>query len=222
MAREAVSHRSARALKVLEALDRAMPEANIELDYQSPLGLVASVVLSAQTTDKAVNKVTPALLERFPTPAAFARATPEQVEPYIKTLGLFRNKAKSLVALGKAIEERHGGEVPLRREALAALPGVGNKTAGVVSMHLPGGDTAFPVDTHILRLSVRLGFSTETTPDKVEADMRRLVPEPWWFKGHQLLIWHGRRVCDARAPRCEACVVAELCPKKGVKAKKRK
>ena len=115
--------------------------------------------------------------------------------------------------------ERHGGEVPGSREALSALPGVGNKTAGVVSIHL-GTDVAFPVDTHILRLSKRLGFTNKTDPDDVEADLRKLVPQPLWFKGHQLIIWHGRRCCDALKPACHRCVVSDLCPKKGVKQKK--
>ncbi|MCC6332616.1 MAG: endonuclease III [Myxococcales bacterium] len=209
----------ARALQILERLDAAMPEAEIELDYQSPLELLVAVVLSAQTTDKRVNLVTPALFKAFPTARHYAQATPAQVEVYIKTVGLFRNKAKALVKLGQVLLDRHGGLVPKTRAELAELPGAGQKTAGVVSIHL-GTDKAFPVDTHILRLSKRLGLSTHAEPDEVEADLRNLVPEPWWFKGHQLLIWHGRRCCDARRPECHRCVVAELCPKKGVPKKK--
>lgn len=195
-----------------------MPEAKIELDYTTPLELVVAVALSAQTTDKRVNLVTPALFARFQTAADYANATPAELEEFIKTVGLFRNKAKNLVKLGRALVERHGGEVPGKREELAELPGVGNKTAGVVSIHL-GTDSAFPVDTHILRLSYRLGFTTETTPDEVEADLQKLFPRELWFKGHQLLIWHGRRCCDALRPECHRCVVADLCPKKGVKKK---
>jgi endonuclease-3 len=195
-----------------------MPEAHIELDYTSPLDLLVAVVLAAQTTDRRVNQATPPLFRDFPTAAHYAKATPAELEAYIKTVGLFRNKAKSLVKLGKALVENHGGVVPLSRATLGELPGVGPKTAGVVSMHL-GGDTAFPVDTHVLRLSGRLGFSRQTDPNDVEADLQRLVPEAQWFKGHQLLVWHGRRVCHARSPECHRCVVAELCPKRGVKAK---
>ena len=133
-------------------------------------------------------------------------------------MGLFRNKTKNLIKLGQVLVERHGGEVPTSRAALAELPGVGNKTAGVVTIHL-GAETAFPVDTHILRLSKRLGLTAKTDPDDVEADLRKVFPEPLWFKAHQLIIWHGRRCCDALRPECHRCVVADLCPKKGVKLK---
>ncbi len=218
-ARETNDAKRARAVEIISRLDAAMPEAKIELDYTTPLELVVAVALSAQTTDRRVNMVTPALFARFKTAADYAAVTPAEVEPFIKTVGLFRNKAKNLVKLGQVLMERHGGEVPGSREALSALPGVGNKTAGVVSIHL-GTDVAFPVDTHILRLSKRLGFTNKTDPDDVEADLRKLVPQPLWFKGHQLIIWHGRRCCDALKPACHRCVVSDLCPKKGVKQKK--
>jgi len=217
--RETVDQKRARALEILRRLDGAMPEAEIELDYTTPLELLVAVALSAQTTDKRVNLVTPALFKDFPTAQHYAQAKPEHIEKYIQTVGLFRNKAKNLVKLGQVLVERHGGEVPKTRAELAELPGAGLKTAGVVSIHL-GTDKAFPVDTHILRLSKRLELSTKTDPDGVEADLQKLVPEDWWFKGHQLLIWHGRRCCDARKPECHRCVVAELCPKKGVPKKK--
>jgi len=196
-----------------------MPEAHIELDFSSPLELLVAVLLSAQTTDRRVNLVTPVLFQDFPTAAHYARATPAQLEAYIRTVGLFRNKAKSLVKLGQALVDTHGGKVPTRRELLATLPGVGPKTAGVVSINL-GGDDAFPVDTHVLRLSGRIALSRTDTPDEVEADLQRLVPKALWFKGHQLLVWHGRRVCHARAPECHRCVVSSLCPCWGVKRSK--
>ena len=218
--REPVEHKRARAVKIIERLDAAMPEAKIELDYRSPLELVVAVALSAQTTDKRVNLVTPALFARFPTAAAYAKASPVEVEGYVKTVGLFRNKSKNLVKLGQVLVERHGGEVPTSRAELAQLPGVGNKTAGVVTIHL-GAEHAFPVDTHILRLSKRLGLSTKSDPDDVESDLRKVFPEELWFKAHQLIIWHGRRCCDALRPECHRCVVADLCPKKGVKKKKK-
>ncbi len=215
MARETTEAKRARAAEIIGRLDAAMPEAKIELDYTTPLELVVAVALSAQTTDKRVNLVTPALFARFKTAADYAAAPPAEVEAYIKTVGLFRNKAKNLVKLGQALVARHGGQVPTSRAALAELPGVGNKTAGVVTIHL-GADAAFPVDTHILRLGKRLGLTTKSTPDEVEADLQRLVPQELWFKGHQLLIWHGRRCCDALRPECHRCVVADLCPKRGV------
>ena len=214
--RETKNERAARAAAVLDKLDAAMPEAKIELDHGSPWQLLVAVVLSAQSTDRRVNMVTPALHQAFPGPADYAKASPGEIEQHIKTLGLFRNKAKNLVALGKALMAEHQGAVPVSRAALAALPGVGNKTAGVVSMHI-GGDRAFPVDTHVMRLSYRLGFTKHDKPDDIEEDLRALLPEDRWFQGHQLLIWHGRRVCHAVGPECHRCVVAELCPKKGVK-----
>lgn len=221
MPRETLAEKRARAVTIITRLDAAMPEAKIELDYTTPLELVVAVALSAQTTDRRVNMVTPALFARFKTAADYAKATPAELEAFIKTVGLFRNKAKNLVKLGQALVERHGGEVPGSREALAELPGVGNKTAGVVSIHL-GTDVAFPVDTHILRLSYRMGLTTKTTPDEVEEELQKLLPKELWFKGHQLLIWHGRRCCDALRPECHRCVVADLCPKKGVKKQKAK
>jgi endonuclease-3 len=218
MARERREDRARRAVAILARLEEAMPEARIELDHRSPLELLVAVALSAQTTDKRVNLVTPALFRDHPTAAHYARATPAQLEPYIQSVGLFRTKARNLVALGQALEATHGGQVPSTRAALAELPGVGLKTAGVVAIHL-GTDHAFPVDTHILRLSARMGLSTASDPDGVEADLRRLLPRERWFLGHQLLIWHGRRVCHARSPECHRCVAEALCPRRGVKAK---
>jgi endonuclease-3 len=162
--------------------------------------------------------VTPALFQRFPDAQAYASVKPEVVEPFIQTCGLYRNKAKNIVAAAKALVAQHGGEVPRLREALEKLPGVGRKTAGVVCIHL-GGDAAFPVDTHVKRLAWRLGFTRQTDPDKVERDLQALLPSERWMNGHQLLVWHGRRTCFARSPACERCVVADLCPKRGVRAK---
>lgn len=215
--KETKNERAARAVAVIDKLDAAMPEAKIELDHGSPWQLLVAVILSAQSTDRRVNMVTPDLHRAFPAPEHYAKASPAEVEQHIKTLGLFRNKAKNLVALGKTLMAEHEGKVPISRAALAALPGVGNKTAGVVSMHI-GGDRAFPVDTHVMRLSYRLGFTRHDKPDDIENDLRALLPEEKWFQGHQLLVWHGRRVCHAANPECHRCVVAELCPKRGVKA----
>lgn len=214
-----MSDKRRRAAEVLERLEGAMPEAHIELNFERPLELLVCVILSAQTTDRRVNQVTPALFERYRSAADYAAATPQELEHFLKTLGLFRNKARSLVKLGQALQRLHGGEVPHTREALARLPGVGPKTAGVVTIHLPGGEPAFPVDTHVQRLAGRLGFSAREKPDDVEADLQRLWPSERWAKGHQLLVWHGRRVCHARSPECHRCVAAELCPRRGVQAR---
>ncbi|HZH02730.1 MAG TPA: endonuclease III [Myxococcaceae bacterium] len=215
MGRESQKARQARAKLILDRLDVAMPDAKIELDYQSPLELLVAVMLSAQCTDKRVNLVTPALFSRFPTAEAYAQVTPADVEPYIRSCGLYRAKAKNLVAAARALLDDHGGQVPVRRETLAQLPGVGLKTAGVVASHL-GGEAALPVDTHIKRLSVRLGLGRERDPDKVEADLVKLWPQERWLKAHQLLIWHGRRTCFARSPACGRCSVADLCPRFGI------
>ncbi len=206
-----------RALEVMDRLQASMPDARIELDYRTPLELLVAVILSAQCTDKRVNLVTPALFQRFPDAPAYARAEPTDVEPFIRTCGLYRAKAKNIVAAARALVEQHAGQVPLQRAVLEGLPGVGRKTAGVVCIHL-GGDAAFPVDTHVKRLAYRLGFTTQTDPDKVEKDMQAVLPPERWTLGHQLLVWHGRRTCFARSPACADCVVAGLCPKKGVRA----
>ncbi len=214
MPRETQAQRAARAVAVLDALDAAMPGATIELHHRTPLELLVAVLLSAQTTDVRVNLVTPALFARFPTAEAYAQATPAEVEPFIRTVGLFRNKARALVALGQQLVAQHEGQVPTARAVLAELPGVGPKTAGVVSMHL-GGDFAFPVDTHVFRLAHRLGFSKGPTPEAVEADLQALLPKGRWLLGHQLLVWHGRRTCLARKPACERCAVQARCPSAG-------
>jgi endonuclease III len=208
---------SARARKVIDRLEEAMPGARIELDYRTDLELLVAVILSAQARDVRVNQATPALFAAFPDAAAYAAARPEDLWPHVRTLGLFRNKARAIVAAARAIVAEHGGEVPRTREALESLPGVGRKTAGVVLLHLGAGH-AFPVDTHVGRLSRRLGFSRETNPDRVEEDLSALLPPERWGMAHQLLVWHGRRVCHARKPDCAGCVVARLCPKVGVAA----
>ena len=202
-------------MEVIDRLERAMPDVRIALEFGTDVELLVSVILSAQSTDAGVNRVTPALFARFPDAAAYAGARPEELWPFIRSLGLFRNKGKAIVAAMGVIAREHGGRVPVTREALEALPGVGRKTAGVVLVHL-GVAQAFPVDTHVGRVARRLGLTRETDPDKVERDLMALVPEARWGRGHQLLVWHGRRVCQARAPGCSRCPVEDLCPKRGV------
>jgi endonuclease-3 len=199
----------------VDRLERAMPDVRIALEFGDDVQLLVSVVLSAQSTDAGVNRATPALFSRFPDAAAYAAASPEELWPYIRTLGLFRNKAKAIVAAMQAIVAAHGGRVPRTREALEALPGVGRKTAGVVLVHLGAGH-AFPVDTHVGRVSRRLDLSRHVDPSKVERDLMALLPEERWAKGHQLFVWHGRRTCKALAPACSRCPVDDLCPKRGV------
>ncbi len=205
----------ARAREIVDRLERAMPDVRIALEFQDDVQLLVSVILSAQSTDVGVNRATPALFARYPAAAAYASAAPEDLWPFIRSLGLYRNKAKAIVAAMQAIAREHGGRVPRTREALEELPGVGRKTAGVVLVHLGAGH-AFPVDTHVGRVSRRLGLSRETDPSKVERDLMRLLPEERWAKGHQLFVWHGRRTCKALAPACSRCAVDPLCPKRGV------
>jgi endonuclease-3 len=218
VSRESIESKRKRAVDVMDRLEEAMPDVRIELDYRTPMELLVAVILSAQCTDKRVNLVTPALFMRFPDPYSYARASVKELEPFIQSCGLYRAKAKNIIAAARALVDEHGGEVPRSRAALEELPGVGRKTAGVVCIHL-GGDDAFPVDTHVKRLAYRLGFSRHEDPDKVELDLQPLLPPERWAKGHQLLVWHGRRTCFARAPACERCPVADLCPKKGVRTR---
>jgi endonuclease-3 len=209
------AEKRARAVEIVDRLERAMPDVRIALEFGDDVQLLVSVILSAQSTDVGVNKATPALFARFREAAAYAAAEPEELWPFIQRLGLYRNKAKAIVAAMRAIVAAHGGRVPRTREALEALPGVGPKTAGVVLVHL-GAAHAFPVDTHVGRVSRRLGLTRHEDPSKVERDLEALLPEERWAKGHQLFVWHGRRTCLARAPACSRCAVDELCPKRGV------
>jgi len=208
--------RSKRALAILRRLGAFYPDARIELAFGNAFELLVSVVLSAQCTDHRVNLITPALFARYPSVEAYARLEPEALYPFIQSCGLFRNKARAIVGSARQIVVRHGGVVPRTRAELRALPGVGAKSAGVVTLHLEGGEAAFPVDTHVARLARRMGLTRERIPDKIERDLQGLIPARQWASGHQLLVRHGRRVCKARNPGCATCPVLELCPRVGV------
>jgi endonuclease-3 len=200
------------ALEVLARLKREYPDARTELDYETPLQLLVATILSAQCTDKRVNMVTPLLFRTFPTPSALADAPPEKLEEIIKSTGFFRNKTKSLIGLGKALVERHRGEVPNSMESLVKLPGVGRKTANVVLGNAFGKNVGVVVDTHVARLGLRLGLTKEIDPIKIEQDLMPLFPREDWALLSHLLIFHGRRVCVARVPKCEICVLNDICP----------
>jgi endonuclease-3 len=200
------------ALEVLSRLKREYPDARTELDYETPLQLLEATILSAQCTDKRVNMVTPLLFRTFPTAQSLAEAPPEKVEEIIRSTGFFRNKTKSLIGLGKALVERHNGEVPHSMDALVKLPGVGRKTANVVLGNAFGKNEGVVVDTHVARVSFRLGLTRETDPVKIELDLMRLFPREDWALLSHLLIFHGRRVCEARRPKCEICVLNDICP----------
>lgn len=211
MPRERVADRKARAARVLEALQRTYPDAASELEWTTPFELLVATILSAQATDASVNAATPALFGAFPDAHAMAQATPADVEPYVKTIGLYRNKAKNLVATAKRLVDLHQGTVPEAFDDLLRLPGVGRKTANVVASNA-FGRPGIAVDTHVGRLARRLAFSKHDDPDRVEIDLERLFPRESWIFLHHALILHGRRVCDARKPACERCSLAPDCP----------
>ncbi|HVN76687.1 MAG TPA: endonuclease III [Thermoanaerobaculaceae bacterium] len=206
----------ARAAAVRTALAAAYPEATCELAFSNAYELLVATILSAQCTDARVNMVTPALFRRFPDARALAAADQAELEELIRTTGFFRNKAKSLLGMARAVVERHGGEVPAAMERLTELPGVGRKTANVVLGTAFGLATGVVVDTHVARLAGRLGLSRETDPERIERDLMELFPKKEWVAlGHRLIL-HGRRVCHARKPACDACALAETCPRVGV------
>ena len=206
--------RGAEAERIREIFDRfAAREGHprTELNYLNPFTLLVAVVLSAQATDKSVNKATEALFRTADTPAAMAALGEDRLMEFIRTIGLYRTKARNVIALSNILLQQHGGRVPLERGQLQALPGVGRKTASVVLNEL-GVEPAIAVDTHVFRVAHRLKLSSGKTPDQVEAELMAKVPEPYLTRAHHWLILHGRYTCLARRPRCEACVVSDLCP----------
>jgi endonuclease-3 len=201
-----------RAPIVFERLHEAYPDAHCALDFSNPFQLLVATILSAQCTDKRVNLTTPALFARYPTPSALAEAKPEELEEMIKSTGFFRSKTKSLIGMATAVTERYGGIVPDRLAQLVELPGVGRKTANVILGNAYGRDEGVVVDTHVTRLSERLGFTSHTDPVKIEQDLMTLFPREQWTLLAHLLIEHGRQICVARTPKCEQCVANDLCP----------
>lgn len=201
-----------RAPQILERLGALYPDATCSLDWRTPYELLVATMLSAQCTDERVNKVTPALFERFPDAAAAAAVESEVVEPYVNSTGFFRNKAKNIVASSRLLMERHGGTVPASMEELLELPGVARKTANVVLAHAFGINAGVTVDTHVRRLSNRLGLSRHSDPRTIEPDLMKLLPQPQWEIFSIRLIFHGRAVCKARKPACEGCGLEDLCP----------
>ncbi len=200
-----------RARRVHERLADEYPDAICELDHRNPFELLVATILSAQATDVGVNKATPGLFARFPDPWSLAGVAPEQVEPYVDTIGLYRQKSKSLVGTARLLVDHHQGEVPTAMRDLVALPGVGRKTANVVRS-VGFGQPGLPVDTHVARLSHRLELTTETDPVKIEFALNPMVPAAQRGEFSLRLILHGRRVCAARKPRCDDCVLNDFCP----------
>jgi endonuclease-3 len=216
--RESGIARRQRTEEILALLAREYRGTHTALDHRNPYELLVATILSAQCTDKRVNEVTPALFRRFPAPADLAGASLAELEELVRTTGFYRNKARALLGLGQALMAEHGGEVPSTMEELRRLPGVGRKTANVVLGNAFGINAGVVVDTHVQRLARRLGLTAESDPEKIERDLMQLVPRREWTLWSNLLIAHGRKVCQARRPRCAVCVVAELCPSADVDA----
>jgi endonuclease-3 len=209
--RETADERKARARRIVRGLRRLHPDADCALHHRSALQLLVATILSAQCTDERVNMVTPALFERYPKAVDYARADTAELEALIRSTGFFRNKARSLIALGQALVELHGGEVPDTMEDLVDLPGVGRKTANVI-LGTWFDRPAITVDTHVTRLSHRLGLTTGRDAVKIELELQKVLPRPSWTFTSHALIWHGRHVCKARKPACEACGLRSNCP----------
>lgn len=201
-----------RALLILERLKALYPEAPCSLDYDNPLQLLIATMLSAQCTDARVNIVTPDLFERFPTVTDYAEADVGEIETYIKSTGFYRNKAKNIRATCEKLVTQFGGEVPQSMDELTSLPGVARKTANVVLAHAFGINAGVTVDTHVKRITNRLGLTKHDAPVKIEQDLMKLLPQPDWENWSIRLVYHGRAVCDARNPRCDRCQLIDWCP----------
>ena len=216
MRRESFEAKAARTKKIIAGLQKAYPDAHCELNFSNPLELLVATILSAQCTDKRVNIVTESLFRKYRSAADFAKADLSRLEQEIKTTGFYRNKAKSIKAAAQSIVEKHGGKVPRTMEELIELGGVGRKTANVVLGNAFDINLGVVVDTHVARLSFRLGLTSEKDPAKIEQTLIKLVPQDQWTLFSHLLIWHGRRRCYARNPDCPHCEVKAFCPRIGV------
>jgi endonuclease-3 len=199
-------------MQIGKVLAKLWPDAVCELDHEDAYQLLVATILAAQSTDKMINTVTPALFERYPDATALAAADPEQLEQLIHSTGFYRMKAKHLLGMARAVVERHGGKIPETMEELVALPGVARKTGNVVLGTAFGKAVGVVVDTHVTRLSAKLGLTSETDPVKIEDELKELLPQSEWVPFADRLIWHGRRVCFAKKPACESCQLAPLCP----------
>jgi len=213
--RESAAARRERALRIAQRLQEVYPDATCELDFHNPWQLLIATILSAQCTDKMVNQVTPALFEQYPDPVALARAPQRKVESLIRRTGFYSQKAKAIRACARVVAERFHGEVPRTMEDLVSMQGVGRKTASVV-LGTAFGQPAVFVDTHVKRLTFRLGLTKHEDPLEIERDIRTLLPPEQWTQFCHRLIHHGRRICFARKPQCDVCPLADLCPQIGV------
>jgi endonuclease III len=210
--RESAEQKQARAKEIYKRLHKAYPDAHCALNYRNPYELLVATILSAQCTDVRVNMVTPALFERYPAPDDLAGAKTEELEEMIRSTGFFRNKAKSLLGMSNAVVEQHGGQIPEEMDALVELPGVGRKTANVVLGNAFDKNIGVVVDTHVARVSGRLGLTFETDPVRIEQDLMELFPRKDWTLLSHLFIEHGRQICKAPTPKCEVCMLSDICP----------
>lgn len=212
-----MSSNQQRALEILVRLQCLYPDATCSLNYSTPVQLLVATILSAQCTDERVNKVTPALFSRFPDAASFANSDLTELENLVRSTGFYRNKAKNIKSACRIIVTEFGSQVPNRMEQLLQLPGVARKTANVVLAHAYGINVGVTVDTHVNRLSQRLGLTEHTDPIRIERDLMRLLPQPDWENWSIRLVYHGRAICKARSPACVACQLADLCPNANVR-----
>lgn len=212
MPRESLAALQTRTRKIITGLRKTYPDAHCELNFSNPLELLIATILSAQCTDKRVNIVTAELFKKYRSAADYASAPLAELEQAVKTTGFFRNKAKNIQGFAREVAERHAGRVPDTMESLLALPGVARKTANVILGVAFGKAEGIVVDTHVRRLALRLGLTREEEPERIEEDLRALLPRKDWIDAGHLLIWHGRRVCDAKKPACHRCVLADRCP----------
>jgi endonuclease-3 len=205
-----------RISRIVENLDRAYPNARCTLDYKTPFQLAVATILSAQCTDERVNKVTPTLFAAYPTADKMAKAQPQKVEALVRSTGFYKTKAKAIIRMSSILVKQFGGNLPKTIQELVSLPGIGRKTANVILNNAFSISSGIVVDTHVSRLSKRLGFTLEKTPEKIEKDLMKLIPNRHWIRIAHQLIHHGRQICKARKPACNHCVLSKLCPKIGV------
>ena len=205
--------------QIIETLENEYPNAECSLDFSTPLELLIAVILSAQSTDAQINKLTPKLFERFKTAKDFANANITELEQYVKSSGFYKNKAKNIQNTCKILDEKYGGKVPETMEELTSLPGVGRKTANVVMLNAFDKCEGIAVDTHAKRISNRIGFSLEDDPLKIEQDLLKKIPKEDWYKMNHLFVYHGRATCTARSPKCSECCIKDYCEKNNVMLK---
>jgi len=201
-----------RAIKILNILRKEYSKQTIALNYKGPFQLLVSTILSAQCTDERVNIVTRELFREYKTPADYAELSQSELEKYVKSTGFYRNKAKNIIAASKMIVEKNHGKVPRTMEKLLELPGVARKTANIVLHYGFGIESGIAVDTHVKRVAFRLGLTTNTNPDKIEQDLIEIIPKKKWGETNNLIVWHGRYICNAKKPKCDKCKLSKLCP----------